>query len=495
MPALATGVLLAFSYPPYPLPFVSFIALIPLINLWERLSNPREIFLFAYLAFQLTFVLTFSWPLFHAYRNTAFASLTGVILIPLTMALPFSLSGIIKKKQPRWVGFASLYSLYLLQEAFWIYGPIKMPSALLGHSVSEWLIVKQLAAIGGVGLLSVLILSINHLLYTAWNESTYRYRRLAYLSILIISTVVYGFQSIERFETQSPTDTIRTMVIQPAVNSEAWTVQDDSERVERMLSTTDSALARTEGIQMVFWPETAIPLAPTEEGDVIVRARLKSWAESRGVALVSGAISRSRLPVDPAVAFTNSAYYFAQEIKRYDKNVLMPFAERVPFESLVPGFDRLRVSSGGVAGYQAGEDQPVFSLGPHGFGLLICFESVFGRLARTYSEAGASFIVVLSNIGWWGPRLAPSQYLAFSSLRSVENRIPVVISTVSGPSALIHPTGRIERLGTWMQHGAFEISIPLHTQKTVYGRLGDWPFALAALMLFVTLVLFVRNAF
>lgn len=73
-------------------------------------------------------------------------------------------------------------------------------------------------------------------------------------------------------------------------------------------------------------------------------------------------------------------------------------------------------------------------------------------------------------------------YLVASILRAVENRVPVVIASNTGPSAIIDPWGRVlAELPRLFVEGVAVADVPLGGRPTLYTRWGDsFAFAMAA---------------
>ncbi len=481
---MLSGLLLAFSFPPFAFPFVNCVALIPLLRRWLAAEDTRSIYLHSFYSFLIAFAVSFSWPLRHAYLSTAFASLSGVLLIPMIMALPFAAALPIKHKFGRATGLTALVSFFLAQEWFWNHGPIAMPSALLGHTLADQLYLNQFADIAGVPGLSLWVLGMNLLLLLAFEAGQVTTKRWIVkpgpLSLaLLLLALPLGYSQWRLTSVMNTDDNaITVLIVQPAPLPQEWTATNDTSRVNRLLATTDKALANKPDVlpDIVIWPETAIPASPDPNDQAAYLIPVQEWTNKTGMPFLAGAISHLPDIEDPAVAFANSALLFnpTSAHQLYHKNRLVPFAEQVPFESFVRGLSFLRVEAGGVAGYQAGDAQPLFNFGDTRTGVMICFETLFGDYTRRYVKDGASVLIALSNIGWWGPAPAPDQYLSFSRLRAIETRRSLIISTVTGPSAVIEASGEIRRLAPWMTPDTVTATVSLRNGQTIYTRLGDW---------------------
>ncbi|QLG13426.1 hypothetical protein HLB42_21065 (plasmid) [Deinococcus sp. D7000] len=158
------------------------------------------------------------------------------------------------------------------------------------------------------------------------------------------------------------------------------------------LKLTRAALAAGPA-QLVVWPETASPRAPSEPAALSALQRLN-------VPMVVGA------PGDVPGQVRNSAYgVYGQVTGRQDKRVLVPFGATLPFEHALGGVYRAVLGGLGMSGYTSttpGTALTVLPLGALRAGVSICYESVFPALARQAVRAGATVLMVISNDAWFG---------------------------------------------------------------------------------------------
>ena len=117
---------------------------------------------------------------------------------------------------------------------------------------------------------------------------------------------------------------------------------------------------------------------------------------------------------------------------------------------------------------------PVHAAAGGRFGVLICYESAFEDLPRTYRRLGADYLVNITNDAWFGRTSAPSQHASHLVLRAIETRMGVARAANSGISEFVDPLGRAydaTELGT-------EATVVDHLRTsrvtTLYVRLGDW---------------------
>jgi apolipoprotein N-acyltransferase len=106
-------------------------------------------------------------------------------------------------------------------------------------------------------------------------------------------------------------------------------------------------------------------------------------------------------------------------------------------------------------------------------GALVCFEAVFPELARELVRNGGELLVNLTNDGWYGRSAAPYQHLAMARWRAVENRRYLLRAANSGVSAVIAPTGRIERRTDLFAREVCLGRFAFLSGRTLYASRGD----------------------
>jgi apolipoprotein N-acyltransferase len=114
------------------------------------------------------------------------------------------------------------------------------------------------------------------------------------------------------------------------------------------------------------------------------------------------------------------------------------------------------------------------------FSVLICFEDIFPDLARRFVRAGARWLFVITNDGWFGPTAAAYQHAQASTFRAVELRVPIARAANTGWSGCIDAAGRW--IGSVQDAAGRELfvagthtcELPLSSADSGYRRWGDW---------------------
>ena len=160
---------------------------------------------------------------------------------------------------------------------------------------------------------------------------------------------------------------------------------------------------------------------------------------------------------------TNSVYLLSHQgesAQRYDKNRLVPAME------------------GG--GYLRGPGGGTLTAGEWTYAPLVCYESLFGGLARRGKRNGAHILLNLSSDVWFGDGTTPMgalflrQHPAHLVLRAVENRMPVARAANGGWTLLLDPLGRQVGEVVGPEGGLTSADLPVWDGLTLFSRTGDW---------------------
>jgi apolipoprotein N-acyltransferase len=243
---------------------------------------------------------------------------------------------------------------------------------------------------------------------------------------------------------------------------------------------------------LLVWPETALPFLISD--NPYFNKLKKQLIEKEKIWLLSGAPfyekKESGKSQEEKGGFNsyNSAYLLTPEgeiAARYDKQHLVPFGEYIPFSNLLPLPGPLVEN---IGNFSAGKSIRPLSCQSAEIGVLICFESIFPKLARDWTSRGANLLVNITNDAWFGRSSAPWQHLSMAVFRALENRRSLARSANTGVSALIDPLGRTAGTSPLFQPYYLVAETPLLQAKTIFVGFGHY-FGLLCLLACIPLVI------
>jgi len=299
------------------------------------------------------------------------------------------------------------------------------------------------------------------------------------MAVLLVPLVLYPFQG------KDPVRKLRVGVVQGNFRQELkWEEAMREETLNTYLALTDQVLLK--GAQMVVWPETAVPSFYQSEPEL--REKLRRYASGKKIHLIFG--SPGYEIAGREILLYNRVYHLAPDGKEefYDKNMLVPFGEYVPFAGLMPFVDKLVPGEGEFS--RGSWKGPFQTAVPSG--VLICYEISIPSLGRREVRDGSKILINVTNDAWFGHSWGPYQHLAVSAVRARENRVPVVRAANTGVSAIIDRRGRIVRSIPLGKRGVVVADIDVGGAQTPYTRYGDWIVIVCAAMISVYFIVLVN---
>jgi len=261
---------------------------------------------------------------------------------------------------------------------------------------------------------------------------------------------------------------VHLRLVQPAIDQQLKWKREL--RREHILGQIHLALTPTEPPPThVIWSETAAPAMLSAEPDLV--ALISTSTPANGVSVVG---TLRRTPAGEALRVWNSLVAIdgaGRFVGGYDKAHLVPFGEYVPFRDIL-GFAKI---TAGTTDFSAGHGVTTLRLpGLPPVSPLICYEVVFPAQVVDRQDR-PSWLLNLTNDGWYGISAGPYQHLAAARMRAVEEGLPLVRVANNGISAIIDAYGRtVVSLGLG-KRGIVDGPLPKGLPApTPYGRLGDW---------------------
>jgi apolipoprotein N-acyltransferase len=234
---------------------------------------------------------------------------------------------------------------------------------------------------------------------------------------------------------------------------------------------------------LLIWPETVVGWSIPQA--LVAPERFDPFPDAPAP-LLFGALSHTMRENDEP-EFYNSAFLRTARGTlegRYDKIVLMPFGEFLPFASVFPWIKEISPNSGDL---EAGDRAHVLEVDPDlRVAPLICYDDMVSNYARQATRDGATLLVTLANDAWFGRSAALRLHESLSMWRAIENRRFLVRATNTGLTSVIDPSGRPTMAMPIWTATARQAQVRLPTFVSPYTRFGDlfgWTATLLGLIL------------
>jgi len=455
--------MLILAFPPFNLSAIAFVALVPLIVLWSRLSWARALWWGWFAGIILFFALMF-WTSLTVFDFVGAWSVVALILLAAIEGLAVAATAVVASLVGRGrYSVASIFAIpaaWLLFEAVRTQGSLGMPFGELGLIAAHVPLLLPLASFGGVYLLTAVIGLTNAALAAALNGS--KRQRAAGGIALAGVVIVVATANVANHPMAAPS-LVRVAVAQGNVEQRVKWESDSFDQAQAAYAElTREAAAR--GANVVVWPETAI--ATSAPQDPALLDHLKSLATANHVWILAGTLDSPT----PA-GYYNALIDLAPDGSIggiYHKRWLVPFAEYLPFENLLRRLPLMDKASSFLRG-PGPNALPAAGLS---WGPLICYESAFAPYARATANAGADVIVVATDDAWFDHTPEPYQHFDASVIQAAATGRWIVRAAATGISAIIDPHGTIVTQLGLHQRGVIVASVG-RGYATPYDRYGE----------------------
>jgi apolipoprotein N-acyltransferase len=485
--AIASGVLVALSFPNPGFSFLAWIALIPLLTALEGVSL-RTAFRIGFTCGLVSYTGILYWI---NIVITQYGHLPWAVSIPvwsiliIWLALFYGMATLVARAGEE-IGIKSAFSLPVA----WVAGDLirslimtGAPWSMLGHSQYRTLPLIQIADIGGVYGITLLIVLANVVLYrvvraVSGSNVPYPVKSALVMLALFIATIFYGFSRLND-SNRATTPPLRVALIQGNIAQDAkWSQAFRDQTVDIYERLTREAAKG--GVDLVVWPESAVPFFFQDE--LQHAGRIKRLARDISADMIFGSPAHElrngqRVYLNSAFAVSPSG----EITGRGDKIHLVPFGEYVPLGNFFPFVTKLVA---GIGDFSPGERATPLSVSKTQVGLLVCAEAVFPEVARAYVNNGARILANITNDAWFGRSSAPYQHLSIAVFRAIETRTPLIRAANTGITAFVDQNGHINTMTGLFVEGFRVADVRPGSGDSIYLKIGDAPAWLCVLMTF-----------
>ncbi|MCH0566802.1 apolipoprotein N-acyltransferase [Streptomyces sp. MUM 2J] len=471
--AAAAGALPVLAFPAPALWWCAYGVLVPWILLARTAPTARRAALDGWSGGFGFMLAMHHWllPSLHVF-TLVLAGLLGVLWAPWGWLVRRFLAGVPARGRIA-AALVVLPSAWLAAELVRSWQALGGPWGMLG--ASQWQVAPalRLASVGGVWLVSFLLVTVNVAVAVLVAVRAARVPAVAGLVATAAATSAAWVWSPRPHET----GLARIAVVQPGI-------VDGTDSGNRRFDREEQLTRRLVGqdLDLIVWGESSVGFDLGERPDLARRIAALS-RETGADILVNVDARRSDRPG----IYKSSVLVGPDGLTgdRYDKMRLIPFGEYVPARSLLGWATAVGKAAG--EDRRRGTGQVVMDAG-HGLGLgpLVCFETAFPDMSRRLAQAGADVLVGQSSTSTFQGSWAPRQHASLAALRAAETGRPMVHATLTGVSAVFGPDG--QRVGPWLGTRASTAEVydvPVADGVTPYVRFGDWPVHVALLVLAV----------
>lgn len=458
--ALLGGAILGLSAPGTVLPFAEWLVL-PGLAIWFAVAvSERRPFWHSYL-FGIVYMAWFSWSVRH-------------VMLPAYLAIVF-LGGLyfvigtaaVRGFPQRWRCLAFAVAV---AGSFWMRATmpdIHYPHGQPCHALWQWPSLMRMVTVGGEPLMNALLgllAACGFELWQSWRVAMPSWRsalvRFGGALAVTSSCVVVGHLLAAAVAPDPAAEavdrSVRIAAVEPGYHpSEVWFAEDGWQAAykrltkERLVAPTLDILKGEIRPDLVLWPENSVTSllsgADIDNGRVGLFLDVFPKVSTR---LVSGAsISMDGFETPGAVLIDLQD---SRVLAHHHKQRLVPGGEFLPLVGLLPeswansvrqGFQE---ALGTPANQRPGLPRPPMRTADGvPFGALLCYDNAFPAPAAAQVEAGAEFLVVLSNEAWYRGGAELTQLVAMTVVRALENVVPVVRCTLDGHTVAVDASGQV----------------------------------------------------
>lgn len=536
--AAISGMLLALSFPPIPMPFLAFIGLVPLLFALNKSELPtKQKYILVYITFFIYHTGSLWWISSWTRDTDIFLLISGIaldFLHPFFFFVPFAMYFWFQKK------FNTKPALYLFPLLFlsfeWLHslGDVGFPWLTLGNTQILNLYWIQFIDITGVWGASLLILYINVFVVDFFLTFSMAHSRnilqyilqsrkasilIALMAVLLILPFFYSFYALQNYDYKTnllKNKNLVVAVVQPNINPWKKWETNVREQIEILLKTSDSLLTINPFIELFVFPETAIPMLYTDFNSLQDISILQNWCNLRNVSILTGITefyfipktntapaTAKKLAADPnqfyqtfnssILVTPNFDYKPGDKVNSYRKSKLTPFGEQIPFQNELPFLSQFAMWSVGISSWNKGPGANIMSSSINNkdvrIGNIICIESIYPNFVRDFNKANANLFTLITNDGWYDFTIGPRQHYLLACIRAIENRRYIARSANTGVSGFISPLGISLKEVPQYTRIATDLILPLQNRQTLYSKYGDWLPILIIIGVFITSVI------
>lgn len=369
----------------------------------------------------------------------------------------------------------------------------------VGLALTASIYPLQFASVFGIFGLSFWVILTNVTALTCFKQNATKARWMTFGLIALIP-YLFGFFHLayHQKEKRSYPDQIVAALVQPALLPSQKGLLEGRELefvapLEQWRNILSMLASSSQKVELIALPESAVPFFADEKvypyplAAALIRQELgetelppcDNERENVSNSFFAQAIA-NHFHAEVVAGFdgkegetlTNAAFHYlplsSDKVDRYDKRVLVPMAEYLPFSWAKSLAKRYGIEFF----FTPGQEARPLTKGKRALSLSICYEETFPYIMRDGRLEGADLFLNLTNDNWYPYSRLPKQHFDLARVRTVENGVPLLRACNSGVTSAVDSLGQIASIltadGKLDAPGLLIASVSGYHYKTLY---------------------------
>ncbi len=466
--------------------FLVCMSWVPFIYNIVSLKSKKQIclngFLFGFIyglcLFNWTQVALKDYSTLNSYRYLVTILLSvfyGIIYTVFAIVLSKLNNGKHKKNYLIFINNIAVAAVFVLIESVLshVYHGIPFLNLRIGFVLGKNLYLSQLASIGGVSILTFIII-ITNVFIANFIKSKQKINVIVAIFVPVFSMAV-GFIMFSTYETQRA-NVVKVSVVSGNIDPKvSWTESTGNTLASNYFSVCKEATKNNP--DFVVWPESVFPWVYNENDDLIkelLKINNKPNFNTIHAFGLNSKINNSKDDIANSVLLINNKN---QKIGTYYKNILLECFEKPLFNTFQIPF----AYSEKYTYAKVGQPKPLDTdLGK--VGMLICNESIEENFVNKQVKNGANFFFVVANDGWFKDTYISLHHFYIARILAAETRKDFAISSNCGLSGFINSSGEILAMEKSNKPLTISQKIYKNKEETIYTKM---PFLFSSLLILI----------
>ncbi len=494
------GGLTSFSLPPYNFIIINFITFsLFFIFLFQKklLLKKNKDFLYGWFFGFGYFISNIYWITISLTFDNNFNHLIPIvlILIPAFLAIFYGLATYcffilnIRKPIANLLLFSLLFGLIEFLRGNLFTG---FPWNLIAYSFSNNLEIIQITSL--IGTYAFNILCITFFASPAIFICRENKKEIAVIIFFLLSPIFLYINGSSKIKSFQSLDLIKNEYIIRAIGSNIALDRfygniNALSVIDELIDISDPDL---ETKTLFIWPEGIIPNSNQLELKKFNSLFIKKFNNKHLLGIGINSLKEENY----GNKFYNSFSFYNHKldlVNSYNKVKLVPFGEFLPFENILSRMG-LKSLTNNYQSFSSGENREIIEINENDFNIkilpLICYEIIYS--GKIFDNSNFDYIINISEDGWFGDSVGPKQHFTHSIFRAIESGKYLVRSANNGITAIINPTGFVEKKIQLGNSGHIDFSEKRVSKSTLFSQHGNKMFLIIILVYIFSIFSFNR---